>query len=258
MYKIALQLYGKFRAFEFQKKYWYALKKQLKVKKDIQLDIHLTTWDDEESRLNFKDNLFIDSHLIPYPKDGYVKNTYVSDYSSVLEHIKHTGKTPCLFLSQYSMYKSYSNRKKWEYKNNVEYDFIILSRMDNVTSINDTMVFLKHIQKAYPDTLCPYTLYIGNPAVKTNHPSVASDDNIFYGTPTAINLLCSSFNYYYRQPHNIYHTHHTNYIQYSRLVNQIQANKPFGTIVRYNDGEYKNVSQKVIDEIDKIYYEDHK
>lgn len=256
MHKIALQLYGKFRTFEFQKKYWYALKKQLKVKKNIQLDIHLTTWDDEESRPNFKDNLFIDSHLIPYPKDGYVKNTYVPDLSSELKKIKHTGKTSCLFLSQYSMYKSYSNRKKWEYTNNVEYDFIILSRVDNVTSIEDTIAFLHQI-----NVIDSYTLYIGQsktPIEKLNHPTVVSDDNIFYGSPTAINLLCSSFNYYYRQPHNMYLTHHSNYIQYSRLVNQIQKPKPHSSIVRYNDGKYENISPKVIDEIDKIYYEEHK
>lgn len=242
MYKIALQLYGKSRFLDFQLRYWYSLKKLFK-EQNIELDIHITTWKDDYSQ-KFKNNkIFTNFNLEEYPKKGYVNNKYEEDYNKIYQRMETNEKSSCLFLAHYSLYKSYSNRKKWQYSNNIEYDFIICMRIDYHIYLNELINFCIDKIKNKDE----YVIHIGTIQsfmYKENYPLNSGEDNCFYGTQQAIDLFCTSFNYLYRQNHNYYLTHHTNYSIASKLLNQIIGHKPYGLIVRSNE-PHKQEGKKI-------------
>lgn len=223
MYKVALQLYGKFRFFEFQKKYYTALKK-IGKKNNIEIDIHLTTWKDEESTPHVKDPIFVNVNLIDYPKSGYKQLKYFDDFSEVLDDTdkrKSPKKTTCLFLAHYSLYKSYSNRKKWELENDKKYDLVICTRPDTMYPIQKFIDLFRPDRLKWKDS---HILFIGqssSPLFKGEYLTRSSADNLFYGAPQSIDLFCSSFNFFYRQEHNFYLSHHLNFAQACMVLNQI-------------------------------------
>lgn len=230
MYKVALQLYGISRYFDFQVKYWYALKKILE-ENDIELDIHITTWNDEYSKKWINHEIFTDFHLIEYPKKGFLGRRYVENYKENIKKQVDKGKSGCLYLAQYCMYKSYSNRKKWQYNCGKEYDYIIVTRPDYYFSIKYIVDFLKFYLN-YND---PYKIHInpqGSFAQKTQFPSRFSDDNNIIGNQQAIDLFCTAFNYLYKQNHNYMLSHHLNYSMTCMMFNQIPEKKASGMIIR--------------------------
>lgn len=241
MYKVALQLYGKLRFFDFQRKYWRALKIYFE-QNDVQLDIHLTTWKEEEHNYIDNDTLFSDVNFIEVPDSGYTNRKFIgSNYKSI---INSNTKSPCLYLSQYSMYKSYSNRIKWENKNGKEYDYIILTRPDYFINFELVLETIKENCNKND-----YQILIGeisNPINKNTYPTLSSDDNIFFGSPQSINLFCTSYNYFYKQNHNHFLTHHTNYAISIQVFNMLYKNKPQGLILRTNEPHIDNLGQKKI------------
>jgi hypothetical protein len=248
-YKIGIQLFGKLRQNSFCLDYFSALKNYLGTK-GYDIDYHGCFWDEDDSitTLN-KHSLDLASlSFEPYPSSGYHTQKYVEDYTDVLNQMNQTSKSTCLFLSHYLLYKSYSHRKKYQFKNQIKYDFIICQRPDFLMGLKDMEYKLHSLFKK--EELISYKIYSGinNPHSNSLHfPTCYGDDFIFGGDSRTIDLFCSSYNYFYNDPKKHYYkTHHVNFAQVINTFNLWVDESWRGRLIRTENPHEDNTGAPLI------------
>jgi hypothetical protein len=191
--KIAIQLSGQLRFWQESYLHWKKIQKHFSSN-NIDVDIHLCTWkDDYTKKINF-DNLTT-TNLIKL-ENSILTNSNEDDKKNKLRR----GHIPLDLLPlSYQQYWGSRFRRLYQRKNNIEYDFIILSRPDcliqNFKRIFDLKDF---IAESFSTIFIPHGVR-NSVGFKPYHPSRLCNDFLCIGTEDSINLYCNGFLYSYIQ-----------------------------------------------------------
>lgn len=248
-YKIGIQLFGKLRQNNFCLDYFSALKNYLGTK-EYDIDYYGCFWDEEDSitTLNKHSLDFTSLSFEPYPTSGYHTQKYIEDYTEILDRMNENPKSTCLFLSHYLLYKSYSQRKNYQFKNKIKYDLIICQRPDYLMGLKSMEYKLDNLFKK--GGLTSYKIYSGiqNPHHKSEYfPTCYGDDFIFGGDVRTMDLFCSSYNYFYNDDKKHYYkTHHLNFAQVINSFNLWLDESWRGRLIRTDNPHEDNTGAPLI------------
>lgn len=221
-YKIGIQLFGKLRLNKFCLDYFTALKIYL-GEKGYDIEYHGCFWDEEvpKNQLDNHPLEFKTLNFEQYPKSGYHTQRYLEDYLDIINPSQPDKKSSCLFLSHYMLYKSYSYRKKYQYKNDVKYDFIICQRPDYIITLKALESNFNYLLSK--NNITSYKIYTAQHYPhykKPSFPTCSGGDFLFGGDTRTMDLFCTSYNYFYNdKKKHYYKTHHTNYTQVIKSFN---------------------------------------
>lgn len=168
MKKIAIELFGQLRMWDAQN--IFELEKYLNSK-DISVDFFGTFWDDEYTNrtLDINSNIFKKLQLLEEPERN----------------------TTDLYKYFYSLSNSINQRKVYQDKYNINYDFIIHSRSDLDYTIGDSAdELLNNLFNLLDSNKNNPCIFICD---KPRHPEENIDDKIFIGNNLGSDNLESSF-----------------------------------------------------------------
>ena len=206
MNKIAIQLSGQIRYWDKSYYDWVGFKASLETE-GFDVDLHICGWEDEYTKeLDY--GIFETSNLIPINKDIVKEN---SDGEG-----NWSRKQQPLSLLPYSYLQYWGSRYRrlYQKQNNVDYDFIILTRPDVYCSRNGlneakqlSLIWEKFSQSVFTIFTDGVKNHLGG---ETKSYTRYSNDLLFMGTEESINLFCNGFLHCYLQTsQSFYAGHHT-------------------------------------------------
>lgn len=206
MHKIAIQLSGQIRYWDKSYNDWFELKSSLK-KEGFDVDLHICGWEDEYTRkLNY--DIFTTSNLIPINKDIIIENSK--------ENGNWSRKQQPISLLPYSYLQYWGGRYRrlYQKENNVQYDFIILTRPD-VYYVKNGMGQAKQLSSSWEEfSQSIFTIFtdgIENRLGGENKSITrVCSDLLVMGSEESINLFCNGFLHcYLQESQSFYAGHHT-------------------------------------------------
>tara|TARA_B100000287_G_C20423806_1_gene698631 strand:+ start:115 stop:801 length:687 start_codon:yes stop_codon:yes gene_type:complete len=190
--KIAIQLSGQLRVWQESYLHWKKIQEYFSSN-NIDVDIHLCTWkEDYTKKINF-DNLTT-SNLIK------LENNILTKVNEDDKYKMRRGIKPINLLPlSYQQYWGSRFRRLYQKENNIEYDFIILSRPDCIIRNFEHIFDLKDfIAESFSTIFIPHGVR-NSVGFKPNLPSRFCNDYLCIGTEDSINLFSNGFLYSYIQ-----------------------------------------------------------
>jgi|15BtaG_2_1085339.scaffolds.fasta_scaffold00241_2 hypothetical protein len=196
--KIALQLSGQIRFWEQSYEYWTELKYKLE-QSGFDVDIHICGWEDSYTK-SFDFSSFTTHNLIPINND--LLTTGQETWSSSSQGIMRRKQDPIgLMPFSYQQYWGSRYRRLYQKENNVQYDFIMVTRPDLWFKC-DIVKILQDKKKEICESKCTVFIPFGvinTVGRKPVYPSRLCNDYMCLGTEESMNLYCNGFLHSYLQ-----------------------------------------------------------
>ncbi len=207
--KIAFQLTGQIRFWEYCSQHWNKFKSDLE-KNGFDVDMHICSWKDNYTE-KIKFDFFTTDNLIPINYDLLKDNTLTDKHRSSNQPGRRGQHGIDLFPISYIQYWGGRYRRLYQKENNIEYDFIILSRPDFCFDVSSAGILsseeksfsnYKNLKEEISKSHC--TIFIphgvrNSIGFKPNMASRFSSDLWCVGTEESINLYCNGFLHSYLQ-----------------------------------------------------------
>ena len=206
MNKIAIQLSGQIRYWHKSYNDWVGFKASLE-KEGFDVDLHICGWEDEYTK-ELEYDIFTTSNLIPINKDIVIEN-------SKLDGNWSRNQQPISLLPySYLQYWGGRFRRLYQKQNNIDYDFIILTRPDvyyNRNGLKQTKQLSLNWEKFSQSIFTIFTDGTSNRlGGETSSYARVCSDLLAMGTEESINLFCNGFLHCYLQTsQSFYAGHHT-------------------------------------------------
>ena len=194
--KIALQLSGQIRFWEQSCEYWIELKSKLE-ESGFDVDIHICGWKDSYTEsLDFSS--FTTHNLIPINMDLVC----IGKERDRKKTIMRRSQNPIMLMPlSYQQYWGSRYRRLYQKENNVQYDFIMVTRPD-LSFKCDIVKILQEKRQEIIESKCTIFIPFGvinSVGRKPVHPSRLCNDYMCLGTEESVNLYCNGFLYSYLQ-----------------------------------------------------------
>ena len=195
--KIALQLSGQIRFWEQSCEYWVELKSKLE-ESGFDVDIHICGWKDSYTE-SFDFSSFTTHNLIPINKDLLTDRGVEK---SGKKTIMRRNQDPIMLMPlSYQQYWGSRYRRLYQKENNIQYDFVIITRPDLLFEC-DIVNILQEKKQEIIESKCTIFIPFGvtnSVGRKPIHPSRLCNDFMCLGTEESVNLYCNGFLHSYLQ-----------------------------------------------------------
>ena len=191
-----LQLSGQIRLWEQSCEYWIELKSKLE-ESGFDVDIHICGWKDSYTE-SFDFSSFTTHNLIPINMDLVC----IGEETDRKKTIMRRSQDPIMLMPlSYQQYWGSRYRRLYQKENNVQYDFVIITRPDLLFEC-DIVNILQEKKQEIIESKCTIFIPFGvtnSVGRKPVHPSRLCNDYMCLGTEESVNLYCNGFLYSYLQ-----------------------------------------------------------
>ena len=206
MHKIAIQLSGQIRYWHKSYNDWVEFKSSLQ-ERGFDVDLHICGWEDEYTK-ELEYYIFTTSNLIPINKD-IVKENSKSD-----GNWSRNQQPLSLLPYSYLQYWGGRFRRLYQKQNNVDYDFIILTRPD-VYNLRQGRGEAKQLSLSWEEfSKSFFTIFTdgieNRLGGETKSITRVCSDLLVMGTEESINLFCNGFLHCYLQESQSFYAGHHN------------------------------------------------
>lgn len=214
--KIAIQLFGHMRTFEYCLKYFNQNLLSSLQQDGYEVDIFISTWDEwDHNSVNYRSSqnteiIHLDKNTIDKinhlykPKDLLISTQQPIEEKIIIEKLGNGKRSikGCYNLS-YSLYKSSEIRATYSKQNNINYEWVIVTRPDVLFlkpfSIDKILEFYERFKFDIPQNALfhAYNPFRSNTCNVEDPRIIAGSDLIYFAKPEIISLATNLYNNFY-------------------------------------------------------------